>query len=88
MTGWARRRIAAALVALLGAATPAWAQTPTPAPEKREDAKAEEKKEEEKKPATLSEEIKLFAYVEMGATFNVTGAGRGAPTVSLYYLFF
>lgn len=77
MVGCARRWTAAVLVVLLGAAIPAWAQTPTPAPEKKDDAKPEEKKEEEKKPATLWEETKLFAYVEFGATFNLTGAGRG-----------
>lgn len=66
-----RSWLAAVLMAVLGSAVTAWAQTPAPAPEA---------KKEEEKPKTFWEEHKLFAYIENSATFNLSGAGRGGAT--------
>ncbi|MGH7368809.1 MAG: outer membrane beta-barrel protein [Candidatus Rokuibacteriota bacterium] len=58
-----RSWLAAVLMAVLGSATPAGAQTPA--------AGAEEK------PRTFWEEQRLFAYIENSFTANLSGSGRG-----------
>jgi len=74
--GW----LAVVLMAALGHAPAAWAQTPAPAP-----APAEEARKEEEKPKTLWEENKLFAYIENSYTVNLNGTGRGgANELRLY----
>ena len=81
--GWVVAGLAAAAVTTLialGSVGPAWAQAPAP-------AKEEPKKEEEKKPPTLWEEIKLFAYIENSYTFNFTGSGRTAVNELRFYDF-
>jgi hypothetical protein len=71
-----RSWLAAALIAVLGSAGAAWAQTPAPP--------ADTKKEEEK-PKTYWEEHKLFAYIENSYTFNLSGSGRdGVNELRLY----
>ncbi len=67
--------IAAVLAMGLGSVSPAWAQTPAPAPVA--DAKPEEKKED--KPKTLWDEFKLGAFIEQGATFSLHGGSTGIP---------
>jgi hypothetical protein len=50
-------------------------------------ALAQEKPKEEKKPPTLWEEHKLFAYIENSYTFNLTGSGRDATNELRLYDF-
>jgi len=50
-------------------------------------ASAQDKPKEEKKPATLWEELKLFAYIENSYTVNLTGSGRDATNELRFYDF-